>query len=116
MAINGPVEEIALRLKKETTSKETKLKRIVVQDSETGFYKALFPVEIDIESITYVLDADNNKIGVYEQQPLGNESLTEAEIISLWSEPIALVDSTTTTIGEWISNKIDSIIAAKLGL
>lgn len=114
MAINEPIQEVTLRLKKETTSKNTKLKRIVIQNQETGFYSAVFPIEIDAESITYILDAEDNKIDIYEHQELGNMSLEPTEIYGLWTTAITLADGTPTTLGDLLAAKIDEIILARI--
>lgn len=114
MAINEPIKEISLRLKKEITSKNTKLKRIVSKNEATGYYEPQYPIEIDIEAITYELDANDNKIDIYEYQELGNVSLSGEEILSLWMEPITLADGTATVLGEVLATKIDQIIQAKI--
>lgn len=116
MAINEPIKEVTLRLKKEITSKNTKLKRNVVQNPSTGFWEAQFPIEIDIEAITYELDASDNKIDIYDRQELGNVSLEPLEIYNLWTTPITLEGGTSTTLGDLLALKIDEIIAGRLNV
>lgn len=114
MSLDEPIKEVTLRLKKETTARETKLKRFVEKNPETGFIEAKYPIEIDMESITYELDANDNKVDIYEIQLHGNISLEPAEIMSLWTEPIILSNGTTAMLGNVIADKIDAIIANRL--
>lgn len=114
MSINEPIQEVTLRLKREVTSRNTKLMRTVSQDQETGFYTAQYPIEIDIEAITYELDAQDNKTGIYDHQFLGNVSLTAEEIGALWATQLTLDDGTVTVLGLLLADRIDQIIAAKL--
>lgn len=114
MAINDPIQTVTLRLKREVTSRNTKLMRTIVQDASTGYYTAQYPIEIDIEAVTYELDANDNKIDIYDHQFLGNVSLTAEEIGALWLTPVTLQDGTATVLGELLAAKIDQLIAVKL--
>lgn len=113
MAIVDPIQEVTLRLKKETTSRETRLRRFVQRNAETGFIEAQFPIEIDVEAITYELDALDNKTDIYDTQNLGSIFLEPGEIFALWTTQVTLADTTVTTLGDLLSARIDEIIAAR---
>jgi hypothetical protein len=114
MAIEKQIETKNLRIKEEITSVETRLGRTIYKNPKTGFYEALYPIEILMESITYELDENNNKIDIYDRKSLGNTLLTAEEIMFLWYQNVTLDDGSKHVLGNLIADKIDAIIAAKL--
>lgn len=111
MALNDPIKEITLRLKRETTSKVTKLMRMVERDPETGQLVVRFPIDIEAEAITYELDASDVKTDIYEIEQLGRFSLSDAEVMNLWTELVTLSDGSTKMLGNVLADKIDEILA-----
>lgn len=113
MAVNKPIQQVTLRLKEEIASVETRLIRFVQRNPDTGFIEPKYPIKIFMESITYVLDENDNKIDIYDQQSLGDINLSPDEIMSLWLTPVT-IGGVENVLGNVIADKIDAIIANRL--
>ena len=105
----------ALSLLTEVASSGITLGRSLVKN-ESGFLEAVFPVSIRWDEVTYELDAQGNKIDIYENKSNGSVELEPAEIYALYTEAILLGDGTETTMGEHLAKRTDAILKAKLGL
>ena len=114
MAITKPTQTLTLSIKEEITSRDTHLMRIVQKNEQTGFYESQFPIRIFAESITYELDAEGNRIDIYDRRDLGSFDLTAEDIGALWMEPITLQDGTVTVLGELLATKLDQVIGQRV--
>lgn len=108
-----PTETITIALETELTARTTFLRRIVQQDPDTGFYGAVYPIEVDSEEITYQVDADGNRVDIYDRRLMGNFTLDPAEVYALWAEVVTLQDGSQVALGELIAGKIDAILEAR---
>ena len=116
MAINSPITERTIRTREEITSRSTNLLRIVQRNTNTGYFDAVFPIQIFAESIVYGLDAEDNKTEILERKDGRPIVLTDEEIVSIWSTAVTLDDGTKTYLGPLISDKLDAIISTKFEL
>lgn len=115
MAIQKPTQTHQYELQEEIASRVLLLNRDVV-DNGNGSVSTVFGATVYPKSITYELDAQGNKTGIYESNELGAVSISFEELMSLFAIQVTLKDGTVSAIGEVLSSFIDQILASKLGL
>ena len=111
-----PIREVTVRLSEEITSRDTRLMRLMTRNAQTGFLEPQYPIQITAESNTYELDANDNKLDLYDHRELGTISLTAPEIYALWTELVTLKDGTTHMLGNVLADKIDAILDARYNI
>jgi hypothetical protein len=114
MTIDREPEALSLLLKKEIGATAVILGRMVQRNPETGAIEVVFPVTINFGFVTYELDADGNKTGIYESGDMGSFQLEPAELYALWMTPVTLSDGTQTVLAEVISTSTDNAIRVRV--
>ena len=112
MAIQQPVQPITYNLQNEVASKVIRLTRDV--SDQGGSVLDTFGCIIQPKSITYEVDANNNKIGIYDSFDYPNITVSENQLMSLFGIKVTLADGTVSYIGEVLSNFADQIIATQV--
>lgn len=110
MAVVKPPVDVQMRTVEETTSCDTHLRRLVYKD-EAGVIRVGYPVDIDVESITYKIDNDGSKLDILSVAKRGTINLTAPQIMALWGTQIQIIPSgVITTIGAFLADRIDAAI------
>ena len=113
MAIQQPIQTQTFNLQNEVASKLIMLTR-EVRDNNNGTVSVSFGGAIHPRSITYELDADGNKTGIYESYDIDGIVIDESQLMQLFGIKVTLADGTVSYIGEVISNFTDQIICQRV--
>ena len=113
MAIQQPVVPITYTLQNEVASRVILLTRDVV-DNVNGSVSTNFGCTIHPKSITYEVDTNQNKIGIYDFLDLAAINVTQDQLMSLFGMRVTPADGTVSYVGELLSNFADQIISAQV--
>ena len=113
MAIQQPIKTQTFKLQDEVASRVILLTRDVI-DNQNGSVTINFGGAIHPKSITYELDTEDNKIGIYESADLDGIVISSEQLMQLFGIKVTLADGTVSYIGEVISNFTDQIISARV--
>ncbi len=114
MAILQPAVPTTYTLQTEVASRVMHMTRDVI-DNGNGSVSVNFGARIFPQQITYELDSNNNKIGIYDSTPLADFSLSFNDLMSLFGIRCTLADGTIILLGELLSNFADQIIQNQTG-
>lgn len=111
MSIQESLQTLTYALREEIASRVMLFTRTV---EDSPLCPAKYGATIHPFSITYELDAEGNKLGIYETKVLKEFDVTEAQLMGLFGIQVTLADGTVSYVGEVISNFADQLIAANL--
>jgi hypothetical protein len=114
MAIQKPLQTKEYKLRDEIASRVMLINRDVV-DNHDGTTSTNFSAIIYPKHITYELDANDNKTGIYEEKDLAPVTITPTELYGLFTIPVTLDDGTKSYFGEILSNFADQLIGINIG-
>ena len=116
MAIQKPSQAVTYSLQQEYASRVLLLTREVA-DTHNGSVAVSFGATCYPSDITYEIDANGNKVGVYEtNETLPPITVSQEQLMTLFSIQVTLKDGTVSVIGEIIANFADQLIAKALNL
>ena len=113
MAVKKPKQQKVYELVDEIASRSLVLLR-EVRKTESGINVA-FDATIHPKKITYEVDAEGNKIDIYEECDLPTIAVTPQQLMGLFAIQVTLKDGTVSYIGEVLSNFADQLIALNIG-
>ncbi len=113
MAVKKPKQQKVYELVDEIASRSLVLLREVRKNGNS--INVEFDATIHPKKITYEVDAEGNKIDIYEEADLPGIAVTQQQLMGLFAIQVTLADGTVSYIGEVISNFADQLIALNIG-